>query len=134
MSTKRIVFVQLGILVLFISFGFSAQADTTANNTAAGKSVIVVQDGLYHPEIQYKGDYITTALYYRHTKRQPWMRMSKSDNYLDSVVCFSALAKLGTDGRWQGNLNNNGSCGTVAEPAWFVLGNRLNYEESIIAQ
>lgn len=134
MLTKNTVFI-LGIMfVLFAGFGLSAQADSSSSNTGAAVGMTVVQDNQYHANSIYKGDYIPEALYYRERKTQPWMHASATDNYLLTVKCSKALDRLTVDGRWQGNLNKDGSCGAVAEPTYFVLGNRLNYEDSVSGQ
>lgn len=91
---------------------------------------VMQQDRQYRSDIVYTGEYISMGLYYRHTKNQPWMHVSKSDNYLErAVACPDAKAKLSSEGKWVGNLNSDGSCGTAEEPAVYILGNRLNYDE-----
>lgn len=93
---------------------------------------VMSQDKQYQSDIQYAGEYIPTALYYRHVKSQPWMHVNKSDNYFDQVApCAVAKAKLSSEGRWVGNLNSDGSCGTHEEPAVYMLGNRLNYDDAM---
>jgi len=113
------------ILVLMICFGLSTQANADQTNSQKARG------NQYRSDIVYKGEYIPSALYYRSRKSQPWMRMSKSDNYRESVTCSRALAWLATEGQWLGHLNQDGSCGTPIEPSTFTLGNRLNYDDSI---
>ena len=42
-----------------------------------------------------------------------------------------AKKKLSEEGKWVGNLNADGSCATAVEPAVYMLGNRLNYDEAM---
>ncbi len=75
----------------------------------------------------YAGEYSGTALYYRHNKKQTWMRWSNSGKYQqDVLLCPEALASLDSTGIWIGNLGHGGVCGTTAEPATFAVGNYLN--------
>jgi len=113
------------MLVLMICFGLSTPVSAASNNSEKARG------NQYRSDIVYKGEYTPTALYYRSRESQPWMRRSKSDNYLESVTCSRALAMLATEGQWLGNLNRDGSCGTPIEPSTFMLGNRLNYDDSI---
>ncbi len=129
MRTDRSINLMLStMLVLMICFGLSTQVNAAQNDSGKARG------NQYRSDIVYKGEYIPTALYYRSRKTQPWMRMSNSDNYLESVTCSHALAMLATRGQWLGNLNRDGSCGTVIEPTTFMLGNRLNYDDSISGQ
>lgn len=88
----------------------------------------------YFADVLYNGEYIPTALFYRNVKTEPWMRMSKSDNYREVVTCKPALIKLEVTGQWVGNIKQDGSCGPEAEPATYKIGNRLNFDDSIVGQ
>lgn len=134
MRTNRpLKLAQKTLFVLMICFGLSTLLYAAQNSTTVGGGA-TVPDNQYHAVIVYKGEYVPTALYYRHRSSQPWMRMSKSDNYQEVVTCANALVKLSFVGQWQGNLNGDGSCGTMIEPATFTLGNRLNYDDSMSGQ
>jgi len=126
MRTKKPIDLTLKtIFALMICFGLSAPVNAASDNSQK------VRGNQYRSDIVYKGEYTPSALYYRSRKSQPWMRRSQSDNYLESVTCSRALAMLATEGQWLGNLNRDGSCGTPIEPSTFILGNRLNYDDSI---
>ncbi|MDD2273470.1 MAG: hypothetical protein PHP95_05300 [Desulfuromonadaceae bacterium] len=116
------------LLFTFI-FGFSLfMLLYAAQKSDAATSV---QGNQYQANHMYKGKYISSVLYFRNSKTEPWMRMSNSDNYLDVVTCRSALLKIKTEGLWAGHFNRDGSCGTMAEPTTFVLGNRLNLNDDL---
>lgn len=90
------------------------------------------QDKEYRADKVYAGEYLPMGLYYRHARSQPWMHASKSDTYLERVAgCADAKKKLSEEGKWVGNLNADGSCATAVEPAVYMLGNRLNYDEAM---
>ena len=50
---------------------------------------------------------------------------------LAKITCREALAQLKRNGTWEGSLNADGSCGTSADPGYWALGNRLNYDEAL---
>lgn len=106
-------------------------AEQKSNKTTDGGAAAPKQ---YFADVLYKGEYIPTALFYRNEKTEPWMRMSKSDNYREVVTCKPALIKLETVGQWMGYLKQDGSCGPEAEPATFKTGNRLNFDDSMVGQ
>lgn len=86
----------------------------------------------YRPDVVYQGEYLPASLYYRHRSTQQWMRAGKVENYSELVkACAVAKARLASEGRWLGNFAADGSCGAEAEPATYILGNRLNYEEAL---
>lgn len=86
---------------------------------------------VYISGASYNGEYIKTRLYYHNPNSAAWLRMSESDNYLDVVTCQDALVSLGKNGKWQGHLKQDGSCGSKEEPSYFALGNRINYDISL---
>ncbi|MDD2542045.1 MAG: hypothetical protein PHH28_13505 [Desulfuromonadaceae bacterium] len=106
----------------FLMLLYAAQKSDAATN---------VQDNQYQANHLYKGKYISSVLYFRYSKAQPWMRMSNSDNYLEVVACRSALLKINAEGAWAGHINRDGTCGSVVEPTMFVLGNRLNFNDDL---
>jgi|GEM_PF-2357654 len=93
----------------------------TDKNEAAG----------YNPGASYTGEFIQSKLYYHNPHSVFWRSMSRSDNYRDVVTCQSALVSLATTGKWQGHLNQDGSCGPLDEPSFFALGNRINLDISL---
>lgn len=132
LKKRQISFTHAILFVLFFCFGLSAWADSSS--TIAGSTAAAVQSTQYHAGTVYQGDYISTALYFRYSASQPWMKMGRSNNYLNIVTCSTALARLAAEGQWQGHFGPNGICGSAEEPTLFVLGNRLNYEESLSGQ
>jgi len=110
-------------------------ASSQAYNVTAAEKPVVLSDendtAVYNPGASYAGEYIQTRLYYRNPSSAVWRRMSHSDDYLDVVTCQAALTSLGKTGNWQGHLKQDGSCGPLDEPAFFALGNRINYDISL---
>ena len=49
---------------------------------------------------------------------------------LQKISCQDALDQLNSEGKWQGSLNPDGSCGinSIESPEW-ATGNRINYDE-----
>lgn len=86
------------------------------------------QTGVYNPDTQYSGEYENDALLFRNSPNDKVWRSIPNFSRLYKVTCADALAHLRTEGKWQGHLNPDGSCGPTAEPADWVMGNRLNYE------
>jgi hypothetical protein len=106
------IFISLVTLLLFAPSGLSAAPSAP-------------QAG-YKPQVTYKGEFIPTAIYYKNPESPFWLRMSKSNNYLNVVKCPAALRALNNAGKWLGHLNQDGSCGPTDEPSLFALGNRIN--------
>jgi hypothetical protein len=88
------------------------------------------QTKVYNPKFTYPGDYNPDVLLFRITESHGWQRVSGLDR-LRRVACREALEQLQTEGRWQGHLNPDGTCGSTAEPSEWITGNRLNYEDSL---
>lgn len=82
----------------------------------------------YQPNTTYAGEFIPAKLYYRNPRSVFWMQTNNSDNYKELVTCPVALSSLEYTGSWQGHLQQDGSCGAQEEPAYFALGNRINYD------
>lgn len=84
----------------------------------------------YHPQVNYQGEYRSNLLFVRFSQKDFWRRQPNLDS-LQRVSCQNALDHLNSDGKWQGSLNPDGSCGknTVESPEW-ATGNRLNYDEA----
>jgi hypothetical protein len=85
----------------------------------------------YISGVSYAGEYVPSRLYYRTPRSAAWRRMSHADNYRDVVTCQAALVSLGKTGNWQGHLKQDGSCGSLDEPSFFALGNRINFDISL---
>jgi hypothetical protein len=83
--------------------------------------------GPYNPAIQYTGEHPTDVILYKNPKSDMWQLVPKVDR-LSRVKCSEALYQLNREGKWQGRLKQDGSCGSFAEPVDWITGNRLNYE------
>lgn len=83
----------------------------------------------YDPAIMYPGPYTPEHLFYRNPKGMIWLPWSKAD-FSRKVSCSGALKRLKKRGVWKGHLNPDGSCGPVAEPSDWAVGNWLNYYQS----
>lgn len=104
---------------------------TPGNSGAAAEKTFVFNDNeesSYIPGTTYNGEFIPARIYYRNPRSAVWQRMSASDNYRDVVTCHTALTALESTGSWRGHLLQDGSCGPQEEPAYFALGNRINYD------
>lgn len=84
----------------------------------------------YDPLILYPGDYQADALLFRNPGSMVWQRIPRLDS-LRQVSCRDALDHLKSEGKWQGHLRPGGSCGSLAEPSDWIMGNRLNYEDAL---
>jgi hypothetical protein len=82
----------------------------------------------YQPQVQYQGEYKSNLIFFRYTQNDTWRRQPHMDS-LQSITCQYALDRLNTDGKWQGRLKSDGSCGNNNEesPEW-ATGNRINYD------
>ncbi len=119
---KRKLF--LALLLIVCSCVPTAIAAETTNNAAATVT------GPYNPAITYPGIYISESLLFKNRPTsQSWQAIPML-NTLKKVTCADAMTSLQREGKWQGNLNLDGSCGSTYEPAEWILGNRLNYEEA----
>jgi hypothetical protein len=118
---KNIILVLLLMLVFafFVGSGVAQQKNQAANGNG------------YNPQVTYSGDYKSTLLFFRFTKNDGWRRLPHMDR-LRSISCQDALNHLNSEGKWQGSLNPDGSCGTssIESPQW-AIGNLLNYDESL---
>lgn len=106
------------LLMLCVSSASLAWAET---------SISLKKEG-YNPAQVYKGSYGTNALYYRNPGSNQWKFGFGKSSFNEWVECRDALKQLGESGLWKGHLKPDGSCGSVAEPSEWALGNRLNYE------
>ena len=85
--------------------------------------------GGYSPSQTYPGPFVPNVVYYRNCPAGKWQR-GLTGLYSQGVSCPDALGNFGRTGRWWGHFKPDGSCGPLAEPSEFALGNRLNYEAS----
>jgi hypothetical protein len=87
--------------------------------------------GAYNSQIKYAGEYKSNILFTRHSKKDTWQRKLHMDR-LRRVSCQDALDHLNSEGKWQGTLKPDGSCGNVSieSPEW-ALGNRINYDNAL---
>lgn len=89
--------------------------------------------GPYNPAIQYPGEHPADVVLFKNPKSEAWQLIPKVDRLL-KVKCGAALNQLNREGRWQGRLRPDGSCGSSAEPVDWITGNRLNYESLLQEQ
>lgn len=111
LSAKMIA---LQILVLLSLGGPALAADRAA----------AVKD--YDAGQVYVGQYPADGLFMRRSVKKAYAPHHALAR-LDQVHCPEAHRSLAEHGRWQGNLNINGSCGDPADPAVWVVGNYLNF-------
>jgi hypothetical protein len=83
----------------------------------------------YNPALKYSGKYTADLLYYQNPGNPIWNHGFKF-TYPKGVLCKDALKHFMSNGKWQGHLRSDGSCGPTAEPAEWAVGNRLNYDAS----
>lgn len=115
----------ISLMVMAVLCIASAAAVAAERNGSARDGVAA-----YNPKMTYPGAYNPDVLMYRNPGAETWQRVIRLD-HLRHVTCRDALEQLQKQGRWQGHLNPNGSCGSTAEPADWIMGNRLNYEDSL---
>jgi len=110
-----------GLLVMLITAFFAVSGGAQQKNKAAWND--------YHPEVKYQGAYKSSLIFFRYTQKDAWRRKPHMDS-LQSVSCQNALDHLNSEGKWQGLLNPDGSCGmsNIESPEW-ATGNRINYDE-----
>lgn len=124
MERDRKKLIAAGYCLFLLLAGFQTE------NAAAEKPLVFTDksESSYVPGTGYKGEFIQSRLYYRNPRSSVWLRMSASDDYREVVRCRAALTALESGGTWLGHLNQDGSCGSQDEPAYFALGNRINYD------
>jgi hypothetical protein len=120
---RQVLFALISVLVfgLYVGIGSAQQSS---------KGVVPKPGDLYNPVIVYAGDYEANELLFKNSQKDTVWRSVPKLNMLSRVTCSDAVAHLERDGRWQGYLKSDGSCGPTSEPADWALGNRLNYEEA----
>ena len=87
--------------------------------------------GGYDPAVTYAGYYQSDVLYVKNSGSKIIQAIPHFDR-LNYVKCSDALDHLSRDGKWQGHLKPDGSCGSYDEPAQYTLGNRLNYDNPYV--
>lgn len=83
----------------------------------------------YIPSQVYNGPYPIDGVFYRNPGNTIWIR-GIAGTFPKAVVCPDALRHLKQDGTWRGHLKPNGSCGPLAEPSIWAVGNWINYSIS----
>lgn len=86
------------------------------------------RSGAYSPAVTYAGSYQSDCLYVRNNGSKIIRDIPQLDR-LRHVTCPDAKDHLNRDGKWQGHLAPGGSCGSYSEPAEYLMGNRLNYDD-----
>jgi hypothetical protein len=111
------------LLVMVVSVVFAVSGVAQQKNTA-------LPGAGYRPQVNYQGAYKSNLIFFRYSKKDAWRRKPRMDS-LKSVSCQNALDRLNSIGKWQGNLNPDGSCGgnNNEAPEW-ATGNRINYDEA----
>jgi hypothetical protein len=125
MKMKKMTIVLLTVLVSCVLAGM-LYAQQGVSGSTAKKGV-----ALYDPKEIYPGDYKADMLLFKNGPKDLYWRSIPNLERLRRASCFAALDALNREGRWQGHLNLDGSCGNTSEPADWAVGNRLNYEELI---
>jgi hypothetical protein len=121
---KRIlVFSFITLVLVFGLVALASAAESTGQKATANS-------GVYNSAVIYPGEHPADALLFKNPRSVYWQRLPKM-NRISQVTCSEALAQLNSEGKWQGRLKRDGSCGNPAEPQDWILGNRLNYEESL---
>jgi hypothetical protein len=80
----------------------------------------------YDPHASYQGVYEKDRVYRKRAGSELWFGVKKPSKVY-TVKCSSAAHSLGTQGTWIGNLREDGSCGSSAEPGEWAVGNYLNF-------
>ncbi len=83
----------------------------------------------YDPSLLYPGNYAPERLFYKNPNGTIWLPWLAGD-FGKKVKCAGALKGFKRRGVWKGHLNQDGSCGPVAEPSDWAVGNWLNYVQS----
>ena len=117
-------------VIMLLLMIWNAIPSTTMAADPAGQKTPGKKAALYDPARIYSGDFQPDVLLYKNPRSDAWQRVTKLDR-LQYVTCQDALAHLNREGKWQGHLNPDGSCGSTAEPSDWVMGNRLNYENDL---
>ncbi len=83
----------------------------------------------YHPQAKYQGEYKSNLIFLQ-TYAKRYLATSIRTGQLSETILSSALDQLNSEGKWQGSLNPDGSCGinSIESPEW-ATGNRINYDE-----
>ena len=115
------------VLILIIALVLGLYAGSTSAQQK-GESGDIKGGGVYNADTRYPGAYENDALLFRNSLKDTIWRSIPNFSRLYKVTCVDALTHLKTEGKWQGHLKPDGSCGSTAEPAIWVMGNRLNYE------
>jgi hypothetical protein len=113
------------ILVCLTAVAMISVATLPAPAGCAEKVPLSHKSG-YNPAQTYPGPFVPTMLYIRHSPSGPWHR-GLTGLFSKGVSCPDALSNFRRSGLWQGHLKQDGSCGPLAEPSQWALGNRLNY-------
>ncbi|HTF99568.1 MAG TPA: hypothetical protein VK654_03150 [Nitrospirota bacterium] len=118
---------------LLMVLAISLSTTFAVNSVAQQKNKTSLGTG-YDPQTVYKGEYKWNLLLFRLSKDDFWRRQPRMER-LRHVTCEDALKHLNAEGRWQGNLKSDGSCGNytvdVKELPEWATGNRINYDQLI---
>jgi hypothetical protein len=122
-TMKIIVFIIMLSTVCWMSgsVGLAAEPGNQKEQVVAGP---------YNPAIKYSGDYSSDVILFKNLKSTVWERLPRLGRLLQ-VTCQDASNALNREGKWQGRLKQDGSCGSDAEPLDWITGNRLNYENAL---
>lgn len=113
----------LVLLLMLVTAFFAVSGVAQQNNKALSGSG-------YRPQVKYEGTYKSNLIFFKYTQKDVWRRQPYMDN-LQRVSCQDALDHLNFVGKWQGNLNPDGSCGgSSSESLEWATGNRINYDEA----
>jgi hypothetical protein len=121
---RKIAMISLMVMMVLVIGAAGAVAAEPNRPGGEGRAPV------YIPKAIYPGDYNPDVLMYRNPGSDAWQRVHNLDR-LRHVACRDALEQLQREGKWQGHLNPDGTCGSTAEPSDWILGNRLNYDDSL---
>lgn len=119
---KKIAF----ITVILIFCSFSTGIILAEPGSQRGPAVM----GNYNPAVTYPGVHAAAEILFKNRATSTTWQSVPVLRRLQKVTCSDAVAHLQREGKWHGHLNSDGSCGSIAEPVEWILGNRLNYDEA----
>jgi hypothetical protein len=116
MKNYSLLLIAILVLAFFAGIGVAQQ-----------KNQAKIGNG-YQPQVKYPGNYKSNLLFFKYTKKDSWRRQPNMD-LLKYVSCQDALNHFNSEGKWQGSLKPDGSCGwsSVESPEW-ATGNWINYD------
>jgi hypothetical protein len=113
------------LLVCLTALAVISAATLPPPASCAVTAPLSTQSG-YNPAKTYPGSMVPNLVYYRNSPSGKWQR-GLAGLFSKGVLCPDALANFKRSGTWRGHLYPDGSCGPLAEPSEWALGNRINF-------